>query len=75
MNKSFPIHKIHKKRGGRKRVVLTWELEVLSILRVKGGAKSYHPLKGGREKFHPVLRREGGGGGGKKFQTSNFPIL
>ena len=37
-------------------LVLTWELEVLAIL--KGGAKSYYPLKGGggHERFYPVLR-------------------
>ena len=35
-------------------VVLTWELEVLAIL--KGGTKSFHPLKWGWEKFYTVLR-------------------
>ena len=53
-------------------VVLTRELEVLAIL--KGGAKSFHPLKGGgggRKKFYSVLR----GGGRKKFHTRDFPIL
>ena len=42
-------------------VVLTQELEVLAIL--NGGVKCSHPLKkklGGRKRFYPVLRWEGG---------------
>ena len=35
-----------------------------------GGAKSFHPLKGWRKKFWPVLR-----GRGKKFRVRHFPIL
>ena len=50
-------------------VVLTQGLTVLAIL--IGGAKSFHLLKGGREKFYPIF----GGGGCKKFGTSDFPIL
>ena len=55
--------------GGRTKcfvVVLTRELEVLSILRE--GAKRGH---GGRERFC----RERGEGGGEQFQTHCFPIL
>ena len=56
----------YKKRGGTEKVlamlkggtsslglVLTWELEVLAILK---GAKSFHPLKGGGEtSFGPLF--------------------
>ena len=38
-------------------VVLTWELEVLAIL--KGGAKGFRPLKGG-------------GGGGSELRLTHF---
>ena len=37
------------------------------------GRKGFHVLKGGCEKFYPVLR--GGGGGRKKFRTHNLSIL
>ena len=57
--------------GGTKsfEVVSTQELEILAI--VMGGAKGFHPLKGGggRNKFYPVLK------GCKKFRTRDFPIL
>ena len=50
-------------KGGTKsyEVVLTQELEVLA--KVMGGAKSFHPLKGGGgcKQFYLVLRRGGGG--------------
>ena len=46
-------------------VVFTQLLEVLAIL--KGGAKVFHSLKGGRKKLYPVL---GGGGGGGRKQVS-----
>ena len=36
-------------------VVLTWELGV-SYSDGGGGAKGFHPLKGGRKTFYPVLR-------------------
>ena len=50
-------------------VVSTWQLEVLAIL--KGGTKSFHSLKGGHEKFYPVLGR---GGGAKSFSPAIFPF-
>ena len=39
--------------------------------------KSFHSLKGGRNKFYPVLSWGGGGGAGghNKFWTRDFPIL
>ena len=46
----------------------TQELEVLAIL--MGGAKGFHPLKGGHAKFYPVLREMH-----KKCWTHDFPIL
>ena len=53
-------------------IVLTRELEVLAILMWGwGGAKSFHPLKGGREKFYPVLG--GGGGSAKRFGPAISP--
>ena len=36
-------------------VVLTWELEVLAIVMWGGGAKSFHPLKGGPQEVLPCL--------------------
>ena len=44
-------------------VVLISELEFLAIVMRRGSAKSFHPLKGGGQKFYLVLR----GGGGKSF--------
>ena len=52
-------------------VILTWELEVLAIL-MGVGAKSFHPLKGGRKRFYPVLR--GGGRGTTSFGPAIFPF-
>ena len=50
-------------------LVLTWELDVLAIL--KGDAKSYYPLKGGgHDKFYPVLRV---GGCAKCFRPAIIP--
>ena len=51
------------------------DTSVLAIL--EEGGKSFHPFKGGREKFYPISRRRGGrgGGGGKKTYTCDFPIL
>ena len=50
-------------KGGHKKLVLTWELEVLAIV-MGGGAKSFHPLKGGgAQKVLPCLE----GGGAKSF--------
>ena len=43
---------------------------VLAIL--MGGAKGFHLLKGGREKFYPVLS---GGEARKTFWTCDFPNL
>ena len=57
-------------------VVLTWELEVLAIVMWGGGgAKSFHPLKGGPREVLPCLAGGGGGGGEGKFQTCDVPIL
>ena len=58
--------------GGTKsfKVVLTQELEVLAIVMGGGGAKSFHPLKGGGTKSLPCLER-----GRKMFWTRDFPIL
>ena len=53
------------------------KLEGLAILQVGGGgAKSSHFLKGGYEKFYPVLRRTGGGvgGGATRFGPGIFPF-
>ena len=51
---------------------LSLKLEVLAIVMGGGGgAKSFHPLKGGAQKVVPCLE----GGGGKKFRTRYFPIL
>ena len=36
------------------------------------GAKSFHSLKGGRKKFHPVLRGRGWGGGGQTVSDTIF---
>ena len=71
----------HKKKGGRKKykpcyrrdsksfkVVLTWELEVLAIL--KGGRKTFPSIKRGVQNLLPCLE-----GGHKMFQTRNFFIL
>ena len=48
--------------------VKTQELEVLAIL--MGGAKGFHPLKGGHAKFYPVLREMR-----KMFWTHDFLFL
>ena len=58
---------LQRKGGGGKSifaVVLTWELEVSSILKAGGGgAKRFHPLigggGGGHTQFYPVLRGDG----------------
>ena len=52
-------------------VVLTQELEVSHTV---GGAKSFHPMKGGGVKKNTLSRGEGGGGR-KKLHTNDFPIL
>ena len=54
-------------------LVLTREPEVLAIVQVMGGTKSFHSFKGGRgaQKVVPCLE----GGGCKQFQTHDFPIL
>ena len=62
-------------------VVLTQELEVFSHTEGgggRGGARSFHPLKEGHDKFYPVLR----GGGGKvsyprfsHFVASPLPVM
>ena len=48
-------------------VVLTWEIEVLAIAMEGGGAKSFHPVKGGTQKVLPCLE-----GGRKKFLDPRF---
>ena len=62
----------HAERGGGQHfeVVLTRDIEVLAI--VKGGAKSFHPLKGGGVKGFTLSEW---GGGHNKFWTRDFPIL
>ena len=47
--------------------------KVLAMLKGGGDAKSFHFLKGGHEKFYPVLRR--GGGGTKSFGPAVFPLF
>ena len=58
--------------GGTKsfEVFLTQELEVLAI--VRGGTKSFHPLKGGTQKVLPCLE---GGGVAKSSGPTIFPIF
>ena len=53
------------------RVVLTQELEVLAIVMGRGGAQSFHPLKGGEQNVLPCL---GGGGGAKSCGPAIFPF-
>ena len=59
-------------KGGAKSfgVVFMPKLEVLAIL--KGGRKMFPLLKGGREKFYPVLR---GGVARHKVLDPRFSIL
>ena len=60
-------------RGGPTKsfeVVLTWELEVLAIV-MGGGAKSFHPLKGGGGAHIFTLSW---GGAQKGFAPRDFPV-
>ena len=60
-----------KGRHNKIEVVLTQELEVFAIVMGRGGANSFHPLKGGgAQKVVPCLEE-----GRKTFWTRDFPIL
>ena len=52
------------------KVVFRWQLEVLAILK-GGGAKCFHPLKGGTRKVLPCLEV---GGGAKSFRPMILPF-